>query len=299
MRMLWFQVFLEAVRCGSLGEASRTLGYTQSAISRHIAALEAEYGVPLLERGPAGVRPTPYGERLLQHAGAILAHDDQLRREFDGVRKGALGHITVGAFPTAVAGIIPAALNALQQDRPDMTLSLTEALTPALIEHVHGRDLDVAVVTDGPDGPGLPARLNCTHLLDEHLMVAVGRGHRFARRRAVFLREVIGDTFVTGSDTDENALLRAHRLDFRPPSQIVVADWIGKFACVAAGIGIALVPQLVTRALPAGVTVLKLRDEQVPYRRVVAITDARRQPSELTKTFIRLAKQAARLDPAV
>jgi DNA-binding transcriptional LysR family regulator len=82
--MLWFQVFREAVRCGSLGEASRTLGYTQSAVSRHIAALEAEYGVPLLERGPAGVRPTPYGERLLQHADAILAHDDQLRREFDG-----------------------------------------------------------------------------------------------------------------------------------------------------------------------------------------------------------------------
>ena len=196
---------------------------------------------------------------------------------------------------TAVAGIIPAALNALQQDRPNMTLSLTEALTPALIEHVHGRDLDVAVVTDGPDGPGLPDSLDCTHLLDEHLLLAVGRDHRFSRRRAVFLREVSGDTFVTGSDTDENALLRAHRLEsFRPPSQIVVADWIGKFACVAAGLGIALVPQLVTRALPAGVTVLKLRDEQAPYRRVVAITDARRQPSDLTRMFIRLAKQAAR-----
>ena len=150
-------------------------------------------------------------------------------------------------------------------------------------------------MTDGPDGRGLPASLDCTHLLDEHLLVAVGRAHRFARRRAVFLREVISDTFVTGSDTDENALLRAHRLDdFRPTSQIVVADWIGKFACVAAGIGIALVPQLAARALPAGVTVLKLRDEQAPYRRVVAITDARRQPSELTRMFIRLAKQAAR-----
>src|SRR5690242_5465558 len=175
-----------------------------------------------------------------------------------------------------------------------MTLSLIEALTPALVEHVRGRDLDVAVVTDGPGGAGLPASLDCTHLLGDRLLLAVGRAHRFARRRAVFLREVIGDTFVTGSDTDENALLRAHRLDdFRPPSQIVVADWIGKFACVAAGIGIALVPQLAARALPAGVTVLKLRDEQAPYRRVVAITDARRQPSELTRMFVRLAKQAA------
>lgn len=295
VRILWLKVFREAVRCGSLGEASRTLGYTQSAVSRHIAALEAEYGIPLLERGPAGVRPTPYGQRLLRHVDAILAHDDQLRREFDGLRKGALGHITVGAFPTAVAGIIPAALNTLQHDRPDTTMSVIEATTPTLIEHVDRGDVDVAVVTEGPDGQGLPAGLDRTHLLDEHLLVAVGRTHRFARRRAVFLREVIRDTFITGTDTDENALLRAHHLvDFRPPSQIVVADWIGKFACVAAGIGIALVPQLVTRALPAGVTVLKLRDEQAPYRRIVAITDSTRQPSELTKTFIRLAKQAAR-----
>jgi DNA-binding transcriptional LysR family regulator len=296
MRLLWFQVFREAVRRGSLGEASRALGYTQSAVSRHIAALEAEYGVQLLERGPAGVRPTPSGEHLLKHADAILAHDDQLRREVDGVRKGALGHITVGAFPTAVAGIIPTALTALQQDRPDTTLSLIEATTPVLIEHVLGHDLDVAVVTDGPDEQHrLPAGLDRTHLFDEQLLVAVGRAHRFARRRTVQLRDVIGDTFITGSDTDENALLRAHRLDdFRPSSRIVVADWIGKFACVAAGLGIALVPQLVTRALPAGVAVLKLRDQQAPYRRIVAITDARRRPSELTRLFIRLAKQAAR-----
>ncbi len=294
MRLLWFQVFQQAVRSGSLGEASRVLGYTQSAISRHIAALEAEYGLPLLERGHTGVRPTAYGERLLRHADAILAHDHQLRRELEGVRDGALGHLTVGAFPTAVAGIIPAALTALQHDRPDTTLSLIEATTPALIEHVLARDVDVAVVTEDPQG-GLPGGLDRSHLLDEHLLVAVGRGHRFARRRSVQLRDVIADTFITGSDTDENALLRAHRLaDFRPASRIVVADWIGKFACVAAGLGIALVPQLITRALPAGVTVLSLRDEQAPYRRIVAITDARRPRSELTTRFIRLAKQAAR-----
>ena len=71
------------------------------------------------------------------------------------------------------------------------------------------------------------------------------------------------------------------------------AEWIGKLACVAAGIGIALIPQLVTGVLPAGVTVLELRDEQAPYRRVVAITDARQQPSELTRMFIRFARQAA------
>ena len=57
------------------------------------------------------------------------------------------------------------------------------------------------------------------------------------------------------------------------------------------------VPQLVTGVLPAGVTVLELRDEQAPYRRVVAITDARQQSSELTRMFIRFARQAATRSP--
>lgn len=295
VRVLWMRVFQEVVRRGSITEASRALGYTQSAVSRHIAALEAEYGVQLLERGPSGVEPTPYGVRLLQHADAVLAHDTQLRHELDGLKRGILGHVTVGAFPTAVAGLIPSAFTALRESRPDTTVSLIEATTPTLLERLHAGDLDVAVVTEGPDDSRTAGPLNVTHLLDERLVVAVGRGHRLARRRTVNLREVMGETFITGSETDENQLLRARRLDdFRPQSQVVVADWIGKFACVAAGIGIALVPQLVTRALPAGVSVLKLRDDQGPYRRVVAVTNPRHQPSELTSTFIRLAKRAAR-----
>jgi DNA-binding transcriptional LysR family regulator len=264
-------------------------------VSRHVAALEAEYGVQLLERGPSGVEPTPYGVRLLRHADAVLAHDAQLRRELDGLLRGVLGHLTVGAFPTAVAGLIPSVFTALRESRPDTTVSLIEATTPALLERMYAGDLDVAIVTEGPDDSRTAGPLHVTHLLDEHLVVAVGRGHRLARRRTVHLHEVMGETFITGSDTDENQLLRAHRLDdFRPRSQLVVADWVGKFACVAAGIGIALVPQLVTRAVPAGVSVLRLRNDQAPYRRVVAVTSPRQQPSELTATFVRLARRAAR-----
>jgi DNA-binding transcriptional LysR family regulator len=161
MRMEWMRVFQEVIRRGSITEASRTLGYTQSAVSRHVAALEAEYGVRLLERGPGGVEPTPYGVRLLQHADAVLAHDALLRRELDGLARGVLGHVTVGAFPTAVAGLIPAAFTALRESRPDTTVSLIEATTPALLERIHAGDLDVAVVTEGPDDAPAPTRTSC------------------------------------------------------------------------------------------------------------------------------------------
>jgi DNA-binding transcriptional LysR family regulator len=290
MRLLWLQVFQEAARSGSLGEAARTLGYTQSAVSRHIAALEAEYGVPLLKRGPGGAELTEYGERLRRHADAILTHETDVRAELDGLRKGVTGRLQVGAFPTAVAGLLPAAVADFREAVPGADLSLLEATTPVLLE----RDLDVAVITEAPDQQLSPGRTR-THLLDERLMIAVGRGHRLARRRSVHLREVLDDTFLTGSPTDENALLRArHLTGFAPRSRIVVADWIGKFACVAAGLGIALVPELVTRAAPSGITFLRLRDEQPPYRRVVALTDPTRQPTALATAFVRLLRQAAR-----
>jgi DNA-binding transcriptional LysR family regulator len=128
--MLSMRIFQEVVRQGSITKASRALWYTQSAVSRHIAALEAEYGVQLLERGPTGVEPTPYGVRVLQHADAVMTRAAQLRRELDGLRRGVLGHITVGAFPTAVAGLIPSAFTALRESRPDTTASLIEATTP-------------------------------------------------------------------------------------------------------------------------------------------------------------------------
>ena len=204
--------------CAAVPSARRhaRLGTRSRRVSRHIAALEAEYDIPLLERGATGVRPTPYGERLLEHADAILAHDDQLRREFDGLRKGALGHITVGAFPTAVAGIIPAALSAFQQHRPDTTLSLIEARTPALIEHVHGRDLDVAVVTDGPDGAGCqPAwtvRTCSTNISWWRSDAATGS----PAGEPSICAKLPATRSSPAADADENALLRAHRLGRLP-----------------------------------------------------------------------------------
>ena len=84
--------------------------------------------------------------------GGSLRMRQQPPASHPGTRPRILGHVTVGAFPTAVAGITPATLNALQRERPDTTLSLIEATTPALIDHIQAHDLDVAVVTAAPEG---------------------------------------------------------------------------------------------------------------------------------------------------
>ncbi|MFG2054538.1 LysR substrate-binding domain-containing protein [Micromonospora sp. NPDC048930] len=81
--------------------------------------------------------------------------------------------------------------------------------------------------------------------------MAVPGTHRLAHRRTVRLHELADDPFIAGSATAEETLLRATLpAGFRPRIDIVAAEWTGKLGCVAAGLGVALVPALAVRATP-------------------------------------------------
>jgi len=157
---------------------------------------------------------------------------------------------------------------------PRQTLALIQRpLTPALIEHVHGRDLDVRVVDlSGSGWARAASHPVLSHLLDEHLLVAVGPPTGFpagepsclARgyRRHVRHRLGPGRNALAARRT---ALMTSAR---RPESWS--PDWIGKFACVAAGIGIAWSSSLAGPALPAG------RDSAQAARRAGPVSSRRR-----------------------
>src|SRR5687767_7007525 len=106
MQVQSLEVFRTVARLGSITAAARALRYTQSAVSRQIAALEGEWGVPLFDRLARGVALSDDGRRLLPHANAIL---DRLEAARDELAGGA-GQLRVGAFPTAVAALVPRAL---------------------------------------------------------------------------------------------------------------------------------------------------------------------------------------------
>jgi DNA-binding transcriptional LysR family regulator len=111
-----------------------------------------------------------------------------------------------------------------------------------------------------------------TLLLDERLLVAVSRGHRLARRRRVRLAELADDPFIVGSATAEETLLRASLPSgFQPRVDIVAAEWTGKLGCVAAGLGVALVPALAVRGTPADITLLRLYNEHESVRRLFGL----------------------------
>ncbi|MCW3816059.1 LysR substrate-binding domain-containing protein [Micromonospora sp. DR5-3] len=281
------QVFRAVAEHGSITAAARTLRYTQSAVSRQIAALEAETGAILFDRLPRGVALTEQGRCLLGHAEAVLDRLDAARRDLAALRELTAGRLRVGAFPTAVAALVPRALATFRSAHPGVALSLVEGLTPGLLERLLAGDADVAVLSAASDQPLDDERFDLHHLVDEVLLVAVPRTHRLAHRRTVRLRELADDAFIAGSADAEKTLLRATLpADFRPRIDIVAAEWTGKLGCVAAGLGVALIPALAVRAAPPDLALLRLHPDDASVRRVFAATVAGRSRPPAVHRFL-------------
>ncbi|WP_248962617.1 LysR family transcriptional regulator [Sphaerisporangium perillae] len=279
MQVESLEVFRTVARYGSITTAALALRYTQSAVSRQIATLEVQAGARLFDRLPRGVALTDEGRCLLPHAEAVLDRLATARLELDALRGLGAGRLRVGAFPTAVAGLVPQALAAFREAHPGVVLSLVEGRTPELLDRLRAGEADVAVVSASPDRPVDATRFELRHLLDEHLMVAVPHDHRLAGKGTVRLADLAEDAFIVGSATAEDTLMRADfPAGFNPRVDIVVADWTGKLGCVAAGLGVALMPALAVRATPADVALLRLHTQDAPVRQVFAATVAGRDP---------------------
>ncbi|GAA4608913.1 DNA-binding transcriptional LysR family regulator [Actinoplanes octamycinicus] len=281
------EVFRTVAHLGSITAAARRLRFTQSAVSRQIAALEAEVGARLLDRLPRGIALTEPGRALLPHAEAVLDRLAAARQAVGDLDRLAAGRVRVGAFATAVAALVPRAVTSFRAAFPAVEVSLVEGFSPALLERLAAGDADVAVVSTAPAGLPDPGRFDLHHLLDEPMLVAVSREHRLAGRRTVRLAELADESFVASSPRAAETLLGGSAAaGFQPRIDIVVGEWTGKFGCVAAGLGVTLVPALAARMAPADLVLLRLHPQDASARRIYAATLAGRTRLPAVTNFL-------------
>ncbi|XVU22420.1 LysR family transcriptional regulator [Actinoplanes sp. CA-054009] len=287
------EVFRTVARLGSITAAAKQLQFTQSAVSRQIGALEAEWGAQVFDRLPRGVALTEEGRVLLPHAEAVLNRLSNAVKDVEELRGLGSGRLRVGAFPTAVAALVPRALAGFRKAYPKVALGLVEGLTPALLEKLAQGEADVAVVSSAPGEEIDAERFEMRPILDERLLVAVALDHPLADRRTVRLAELADDPFIAGSANAEETLLRASLPSgFQPRIEIVAAEWTGKLGCVAAGLGVALVPALALRSTPLDIALLRLHRDDEPTRRVYAATMAGRSTPPAVGHFLRFLEHA-------
>jgi DNA-binding transcriptional LysR family regulator len=295
------RAFHAVARTGSFSEAARELGYAQSVVSHHVAALERELGLTLISRGTRPVSVTDAGTRLLIHTEAALGHITAAEDELRAVAGLESGTLRIGAFLTAANSFVPAALVRFEAAHPDVEVRLEHLEEPEELRRLRSGEIDLAVVyrvrelaenrrhrrDDGFDE---------AYLADDPYRVVLPAAHPLGRRRELRLADLAAERFTAppgGGFFPYRTMLERLCADagFEPNVVHEVNDVTIARAFVAAGLGVAVLPELALPPPHHDVAVRPVRDIQ-PFRSVHAMWLRGRQVPSLTH-MVRFLTDAA------
>jgi DNA-binding transcriptional LysR family regulator len=250
------RVLSEVAARGSFSAAAEALTLTQSAVSQHVAALEREVGLRLVERGTRPVELTEAGHALTRHATGIFARLDGAEQELGEIAGRREGRLRFGSFPTALATFVPPAFAQFRRTHAEVTLTVVDDHLQRLIPRLEAGELDLALIYDHETLPEIAAReLERIPLLEDVFRAVLPAGHRLARRRRLALSDLAGQPWIGGAPTSAWFRIVGHacRLaGFTPRVGFASDDYVAIQALVAAGLGVSVLPGLaVTHPLPS------------------------------------------------
>jgi DNA-binding transcriptional LysR family regulator len=267
------KVLREVARTGSFSAAAETLAFTQPAISRQIATLETEAGARLVERNARGIRLTPAGELLVEHADAILDRLAAAETQLEALAGLKGGRLRIGAFPTANSMLVPLAIKAFSERHPDVELRLEECVSRELLGRLTAGEIDLAIVSNHVPTVTGGDDVELEFLMDDPLHVAMPRDHPLADKPDLTMADLAGETWIEGRNAVCAAPLHAAAMaaGFEPRIAFESAQWLGKQGLVAAGVGVTLMPTLALATVRDDI-VLRAVDDPVLKRRVSIAT---------------------------
>jgi len=290
--LVHLQTLRAVLESGSFSGAAKALGYTTSAVSQQIAALERALGVRLFERGPRNLWPTPAAVQMGRHATAVLSRLAEAEEDMREYADGRRGRLRVAAFATVAAQVLPKALARLVARFPEAELTLYDDGAPSGVARA---------VADGHADLGLvyaydlvprtwPAELAAHPVLDEELVVIRGPGADRTPTGLADLSEAIWVSNRDGSAGHENLVRLCAQNGFAPKIRFASDDYDVIRGIVREDLGLALVPAL---ALGTDRTITMLRmGAGVPRRKVLAVHRAA-DPNPLIPAAIEATAQAA------
>ena len=269
------RVLREVATRGSFSAAADALSYTQSAVSQAVATLEAETGAKLIERDRKGVRPTAAGATLVAHADAILARMDAAEAELAAILGVRGGRLRMASFPTAGNTLMPLAIAGFRRDHPEVELSLAEGEPEEIAPRLRAGEFDLALVFEFRDvGDRLGPGLRTVELLIDPMHVALPAGHPLAHKATLRLEDLRDEAWVQTSESSacaRHVVRLCHAAGFEPTVSFESDDYQTVQGLVAAGVGVALIPELALTSVRDDVVVRAL-SPRAPMRRVLAAT---------------------------
>lgn len=296
------RIFRSVVASGSVQAAAAHLGYTSSAVSQHLTALQRELGLTLLERAGRGVRPTAAGLTLAAEADGVLARIGEAETLVSDLRTGRTGRLSIAYFASVGSAWLPPVVRRLSEDFPGVRLDLRLSdNTPENTDEL--ADLHLVVARhDFAAGRGFTAH----HLLDEPYVVALPASHPLATASSVELSALPAERWIDNDFTRgwcRQVLLDAcAAAGFRPTFHVETHDYRAAMAFVSAGIGITVLPALGAVEPPAGVELRPLvnptpvRSIHAVVRDAVAVTPTARAALDLLRAEARRNRTEASHD---
>jgi DNA-binding transcriptional LysR family regulator len=274
---------------GTFGRAAQQLGYTQSAVSQQIAALERAVGGAVFDRpgGPRPVEPTALGELLIAHAREVLARVECVVSDVDRFHAGVIGRLDIGTIQSVSTALLPTMLNRLRTERP--------ALETRLVEH----DADEQLAELLADG-----RLDLSFVLNPY--PELERIELFDDPFVVVTTPDLVDTGpVSASMLAEQPLIGQQdntcqrvidaglrRVGVEPDYVFRSNDNAAVVAMVRAGMGVAVLPLLAVDTSDVRVAVRPL-DPPLPARRISIAWRRGRTLSPVAQRFIEIAQDVS------
>jgi len=287
------RILREVAEAGSFSAAADSLNLTQSAVSQQIAALERETGTKLLDRNHGSVRLTDPGAALVTHADAVLCRLEEAERELADIAELRGGRLRMVSFPTAGATLVARAVPAFSKKYPEIELELGEAEPEDSVPRLKAGEYDLALAYDFDNVPFEDDRdIELEFLLEERLQIAVPLDHPLAKRKSVRLEEFAEEIWACGvrpSSCRQNVMEWSRSAGFEPRIDFASDDYQVIQSLVAAGMGVALLPELLLTGRNPGIRVLDI-SPRAPVRRIWAVTRAADLRSPSTEAMLEILK---------
>lgn len=194
MELRQLRHLVAVARFASFGGAAEHLNLTQPALSKSVRTLEHSLGVQLLDRGPSGVRPTVYGERLIEYGKLVLSLTEEAETEIDAMRGARRGTLHIGAITSVLRGIVPQAVKRFLETHPDVDIRVNEELNEVLYSALLNGTIDLAIMAR-PSDPNTE-EIEFRTLLEIPVDIIVDKDHELASRSEVTLAELVPYSWV-------------------------------------------------------------------------------------------------------
>ncbi|NUR83105.1 MAG: LysR family transcriptional regulator [Nonomuraea sp.] len=244
----------EVIQRGSFAAAANRLGYTASAVSQQMAALEREIGVVLFHRSPHSVQPTGAAEVMASHATTVLTDIDRLVAAVQAAHRGTERQVRLGVFPSFAPHALYAALRSLPEaERAGFRISVAEP--SQLIPHLGaGGEMDAAIVYQvGNSGLSWPTAVDRRWIGEDRFRVVLPGGWDLAPYQAAQLADLPWIMHHPASSDASFFEGVFARWELRPRVVAYSDDFHVTLSMVRAGMGAALVPDIALLGDPPGV----------------------------------------------